>query len=159
MSDSDVILRIFIEIRGSFYGTDCKLYVRLLYAMIQWADRSAVDRLLCKQDVASSNLAQSTTSTIQCLKVALSFVLSYDSMTVVGKEVQSPLEVLLLDEYVIRIERGYREHSDTVVRQYLGYVGQDTYQGEVQDSLDPERPPSVLPFDGVAWDTFCRAYE
>ena len=61
MSDSDVILRIFIEIRGSFYGTDCKLYVRLLYAMIQWADRSAVDRLLCKQDVASSNLAQSTT--------------------------------------------------------------------------------------------------
>ena len=80
-------------------------------------------------------------------------------MTAVGKEIQSLLEVLLLDEYVVRIERGDCEYADTVVREDLGYAGQDTYQGEVQDSLDPERPPSVLPFDGVAWDTFRRAYE
>ena len=80
-------------------------------------------------------------------------------MTAVGKEIQSLLEVLLLDEYIVCIECGDCEYADTVVREDLGYAGQDTYQGEVQDSLDPERPPSVLPFDGVAWDTFRRAYE
>ena len=53
-----------------------QVYLYVTTTEIRWADRSAVDRLLCKQDVASSNLAQSTTFPILMARTNLSFAFS-----------------------------------------------------------------------------------
>ena len=61
------------------------------------------------------------------------------------QNVQGLRKVFLLNQDIIRIVGGYGENANVIFGQNSGQFGQNAHQGKIQDSLDAESLPAIIP--------------
>ncbi len=83
----------------------------------------------------------------------------YDVIAFRSQDAQCPRKVFFFDQDVVCIVRGYRKDADLMFGKDPGQFRQDANERKVQDALNAESSPPVIPFYRLCRCVLCPAHQ